>query len=150
MDQKTVNLGELSRQFLLWWFIYFAFLMAAFTMPMRISTGAVTPVLHDILLTVECTALASLMAIVHYFFLFRRYAVQKKYLLYIGATAGLIVTFILIDFMLFRFQIGEFFFLRNTPERLILVNCERVIVAYVPLVIVYTFVRRARDRKTGA
>ena len=147
MDQKAVNLGELTKQFLLLWVIFFAFLMAVFIIPMRMSAGAVTPILHDILLTIECTALASLMAIVHYYFLFRRYAVQKKYGLYIVSTAGLIASFILIDFMLFRFQIGEYFFLRNTPEHLIVVNCERVVVAYVPLLIVYTLIRRARDRR---
>jgi hypothetical protein len=150
MDEKTVNLRVLTEQFLLWWGIYYAFLMAVFTMPMRISAGEVTPIVHDILLTAECTALASLMAIIHYYFLFRRYAMQKKYPMYFITTLGLITVFILIDFMLFRFQIGEYFFLHNTPEHLLVVNCERVFVAYLPLVIVYTLVRRARERKMGA
>ena len=149
MDQKTVNLGELSKQFLLWWLIFFAFITAALIIPMRFYNEAVTPIIHDILLTFECAALASLMAIIHYYFMFDRYVAQKKYLIYIATTAGLIITFILIDFLLFRFQIGAYFFLKHTPSHLIYVNCQRVLLAYVPLALIYTLVRRARDRKLG-
>ncbi len=147
MDQKTVSLRLLLTQFLLWWAVSFVIIIASFIIPFRLSNGAVTPLSHDLLLTFECAVLASLMAIVHYYFLFSKYIPQKKYLLYIATTAALIATFIFIDFLLFRFQIGTYFFLRNTPEHLIFVNCERVIAAYFPLTLVYAFVRRARDRK---
>jgi len=150
MDQRTVNLRTLSTQFLLWWAVCFAVITTVFIIPFRLTNGTVTPLSQDLLLAFECAVLASLMAIVHYYFLFDRYMPQKKYLIYVAASTGLVATFILIDFLLFRFQIGTYFFLRNTPENLIFVNCERVIVGYVPLALVYAFMRRARDRKQVA
>ena len=147
MDQKAMNLRVLSTQFLLWWVVCFACLQAVFMIMMPITSGPVPVTFRDVLFVAECAVLASLMSIIHCYFFVRGYFAQKKYLAYLATSGALVIVFVLLDFMLFRFRIGEYFFLKNTPSHLILVNCQRVIIAYVPLALVYALFRSSRDRK---
>ena len=147
MDQKAISLRVLSMQFLLWWVVCFIVLLAVFMLMMPITGGQVPVTFRDVLFVAECAVLSSLMAVIHYYFFVRGFFAQKKYVPYFAYSALLVVVFVLLDFMLFRFRIGEYFFLKNTPSHMILVNCQRVIIAYVPLALVYSLFRSSRDKK---
>ncbi len=153
METVSANKRMLLQQFLLWWMIYFIF-MCTLIFLMWYAGREKEILLRNLLVGVECTALGAVMAVSHYYGLYTRYFTRKKYLIYLILSVGFIALFILLDFILFYFQIGRTKFYSDTVGHLLYINLQRVMYAYTPVVIVYMFVRnyqiRKKERKNNA
>ena len=153
MESLSINKRTFLLQFLIWWGIYFVFVTGVVYFPHRLAGREHGPVLHDIIIGIECTSLGALMAISHYYLLYRRYFTQKKYLAYVALAICFIGLFVLLDNVLFYFQIGSTRFWSDKFSRLLFINFERVMYAYVPVVLVYTFFRnyqiKRKERKNN-
>ena len=141
----------LLQQFLVWWSIYFIFMCTLILiMP---SHGEEKMPLNLLITTIECTALGSIMAISHYYMLYKRFFAHKKHLIYFILTACFIGLFIFFDFILFRLQVGPDIF-KNRPNLNLYISSERVMHFYVPVVLVYAFFRnqqlKRKEKKNNA
>jgi len=143
----------LLQQFLIWWGMYFIFMCILFLLMFFAGREKDMMSLHDLAATIECTALGAFMAISHYYGLHTRYFAQKKHLTYIALTICFIGLFILLDVPLFCFQIGREI-LNDRLTHVLYVSSERVMYAYVPVVLVYMFFRnkqlKRKERKNSA
>ena len=150
MEIARKNKGFIVSQFFLWWGIYFLFFILVFLVPMRLVGRVQGPAWHDIVLTVGCTGLAAAMAVSHYYLLYRTYLAEKKYFIYLASVIGFFALFILLDAILFYTQIGTERFFSDTASRMLVILSSRVLIAYAPVVLVYTLVRRFRDKRKEA
>ena len=139
----SINKRIFLQQFLIWWGIFFLFVMGVFYFPHRLSSGDHGPMLHDTILCIECTALGAFMAIGHYYLIYKRFSG----FIYVALTIALIGLFILLDNVLFFFQIGREDYFSDKFTHLLFVNFERVMIAYIPVVLVYTLVRNSQIRR---
>ena len=146
MVAPTINKRILLQQFLIWWGMYLLF-MAALILWMITVGRTKNADLFLIVAALECTAMGSLMAIAHYYGLYQRYFVAQKYLLYFFLLGCFIGIFVLLDAVLFYFQIGGERFFADGLSRVIFVVLERVMIAYLPVALIYTFSRNTQYRR---
>ena len=153
METVSINKRMLLQQFLLWWMIYFIFICLLIFF-MWYAGREKEILLRNILIGAECTALGAVMGVSHYYGFYTRYFIRKKHLTYIILSVGFIALFILLDFILFYFQIGRARFYNDTVGHVLYINLQRVMYAYIPVVLLYMFVRnyqiRKKERKNNA
>ena len=153
MEAVGTNKRMLLQQFFLWWIIYLIF-MCTLMFLMWYAGREKEILLRNLWVGMECTALGVVMAVSHYYGLYTRYFTRKKYLIYLILSVGFIGLFILLDFILFYFQIDRTRFYSDTISHLLYINLQRVMYAYIPVALVYMFVRnyqiRKKERKNNA
>ena len=145
MPFSKINRRAFTQEFFAWWGVYIVFLTLVMLV-MRFTGHTHNTFSHDFLLSVDLAAFAALMAVSHYYLLFREYFLQKKYLVYIVLDICLVGVFILLDALLFWVQTGGGSF-SGSFVGMLHVNFKRVLIAYIPLTIVYTIYRSIQGRK---
>jgi len=141
MESLRVNKRIFLHEFLKWWGIYFVFIIAFFLIHTIFSSGGpMGDISMVIMAAIVCTALGSWMAVSHYYFIYIKYW-QRRSAIYLLLSICLIGLFILIDGVLFYLLKGGEHFLHDGLSRIIFGCFERVMVAYVPVVLIYAIVR---------
>ncbi len=145
METVSPNRRLVVNQFLTWWGLYFLFLISVLFVHFWLNGQECS--FHDIIASIGCTGLASLMAISHYYLLYNKYLTKRNYLVYFALTICFIGLFIFLDAVLFYSQVGRLRFFSVTAGRMFITLLSRVMILYAPVALVYTLVHHFRDKR---